>query len=412
MLLSSRLVLVTAAALCLPGLAGSAAPQTQESAPTQTGAFASVRDFVDEQIERGRYRAAVALVERDGEVVLDLAAGDAGQGEPIAPDAIFRIYSMSKAVTAAAAMMLVEDERLDLDAPVARYLPELAEVEVLVEGPGAKGSRRVPCDRPMIVRDLLTHTAGFTYGFFGDTEADRLLRAANVFAPGVTNESMVERLEGVPLKHQPGTTFEYGISSDVLGRVLEVVSEKPLGTLLEERLFGPLGMVDTGFDVPEEKRGRVATCFVRDGRQLRPARGREALDPRRPATHQSGGGGLYSTAADYMKFCRLLLNEGAAGEVRLLTKASVQEMTRDHLDGRPAAMLAWTGGAFGYGMAVLGLDRPRGPREGSVWWGGIAGTAFWVDRESGTTGVFMIQTMNEVMHATTFRSRVYAAMGR
>lgn len=372
-------------------------------------ALEPARKHVLEAIDKGRYRGAVALVERAGERELTLAAGEGQPGKPMETDAIFRIYSMTKPITAVAALLLVDEERLALDAPVSRYLPELEDLEVLVEGRDAK---RVACARPMTVRDLLTHTSGLTYGFFGRSEADSLMLRANVLGRGVTGETMIERLATVPLKHQPGTRFEYGVSSDVLGRVIEVVSEKPLDEFFEERIFGPLGMVDTGFTVPEAKRDRVAACHVRGLRGLRRASRREALDPKETPTFLSGGGGLFSTADDYLRFCNMLLGDGALGDVRILKEATARAMMSDQLEGKPAPMLAHSGGAFGYGLAVHDVTRRRGPKKGTVWWGGIAGTGFWVDRDSRAVGVFMIQNMNENQHSHAFRSAVYRSIGR
>lgn len=367
------------------------------------------RKHVLEAIDEGRYRGAVALVERAGERELTLAAGEGQPGRPMETDAIFRIYSMTKPITAVAALLLVDEERLALDAPVSRYLPELEDLEVLVKG---RDTKRVACARPMTVRDLLTHTSGLTYGFFGRSEADRLMLRANVLGRGVTGETMIERLATVPLKHQPGTRFEYGVSSDVLGRVVEVVSEEPLDEFFEKRIFGPLGMVDTGFTVPEAKRDRVAACHIRGLRGLRRASRREALDPKERPTFLSGGGGLFSTADDYLRFCNMLLGDGALGDVRILKEATARAMMSDQLEGKPAPMLAHSGGAFGYGLAVHDVTRRRGPKKGTVWWGGIAGTGFWVDRDSRAVGVFMIQNMNENQHSHAFRSAVYRSIGR
>ena len=409
---TSTLLCLAALPTSFPALAAPAQePMRKADAPLEAEAstLEPARKHVLEAIEKGRYRGAVAVVERAGERELTLAAGEGRPGRPMETDAIFRIYSMTKPITAVAALLLVDEERLALDAPVSRYLPQLEDLEVLVEGRGAK---RVACARPMTVRDLLTHTSGLTYGFFGRSEADRLMLQADVLGRGVTGETMIERLATVPLKHQPGTCFEYGVSSDVLGRVVEVVSEKPLDEFFEEQIFGPLGMVDTGFTVPEAKRDRVAACHVRGLLGLRRASRREALDPKETPTFLSGGGGLFSTADDYLRFCNMLLGDGALGDVRILKEETARAMMSDQLDGKPAPMLALSGGAFGYGLAVHDVTRRRGPEKGTVWWGGIAGTGFWVDRESRAVGVFMIQTMNEIQHADAFRSAVYRSIGR
>lgn len=402
----------------LPALAAMAqepAGGADASLDVEISRLEPAREHVLEAIEKNRYRGAVALVERAGERELTLAAGEGRPGEAMEVDAIFRIYSMTKPITAVAALILVDEEKLALDAPVSRYLPELEDLEVLAETRYTEykiALKRVACTRPMTVRDLLTHTSGLTYGFFDRTEADRLMLEADVLGAGVTGETMIERLATVPLKHQPGTRFEYGVSSDVLGRVIEVVSEKPLDEFFEERIFGPLGMVDTGFTVPEAKRDRVAACHVRGLLGLRRASRREALDPKETPTFLSGGGGLFSTADDYLRFCNMLLGDGALGDVRILKEETARAMLSDQLDGKPAPMLALSGGAFGYGLAVHDVTRRRGPKKGTVWWGGIAGTGFWVDRESRAVGVFMIQTMNEIQHADAFRSAVYGSIGR
>lgn len=415
---TSTLLQLAALTASFPALAAPAqepAREVETSEEAEVSALEPAREHVLEAIEKGRYRGAVAFVERAGERELTLAAGEGRPGIPMETDAIFRIYSMTKPITAVAALVLVDEEALALDAPVSRYLPELEELEVLVEDRDARdggATKRVACARPMTVRDLLTHTSGLTYGFFGRSEADRLMRRAGVLGPGVTGETMIERLATVPLKYQPGTRFEYGVSSDVLGRVVEVVSRKPLDRFFEERIFGPLGMVDTGFTVPETKRDRVAACHVRGSLGLRRASRREALDPRRTPTFLSGGGGLFSTADDYMRFCNMLLGDGALGDVRILKEKTAREMMSDQLDGKPAPMLAFTGEAFGYGLAVHDIARRTGPKKGTVWWGGIAGTGFWVDRESRAVGVFMIQNMNEDHHAGAFRRAVYGSIGR
>lgn len=415
---TSTLLCLAALPTSFPALAAPAQePMRKADAPLEAEAstLEPARKHVLEAIEKGRYRGAVAVVERAGERELTLAAGEGQPGRSMETDAIFRIYSMTKPITAVAALLLVDEEKLALDAPVSRYLPELEDLEVLVETPYTKykiALERVACARPMTVRDLLTHTSGLTYGFFDRTEADRLMLEADVLGAGVTGETMIERLATVPLKHQPGTRFEYGVSSDVLGRVVEVVSEKPLDEFFEERIFGPLGMVDTGFTVPEAKRDRVAACHVRGLLGLRRASRREALDPKETPTFLSGGGGLFSTADDYLRFCNMLLGDGALGDVRILKEETARAMMSDQLDGKPAPMLALSGGAFGYGLAVHDVTRRRGPQKGTVWWGGIAGTGFWVDRDSRAVGVFMIQTMNEIQHSDAFRSVVYRSMGR
>ena len=253
----------------------------------------------------------------------------------------------------------------------------------------------------MTVRDLLTHTSGLTYGFFDRTEADRLMLEADVLGAGVTGETMIERLATVPLKHQPGTRFEYGVSSDVLGRVIEVV-RKPWTSSSRSASSARSGWSTRASRSPRRSVIASPRAHVRGLLGLRRASRREALDPKETPTFLSGGGGLFSTADDYLRFCNMLLGDGALGDVRILKEETARAMMSDQLDGKPAPMLALSGGAFGYGLAVHDVTRRRGPKKGTVWWGGIAGTGFWVDRESRAVGVFMIQTMNEIQHADAF----------
>lgn len=380
-------------------------------------------DHLGDKLEKGAYRGVVALLEVDGKLALDVAMGDrdAAGKSPMTTDTIFRIYSMTKAVTAVGVLMLVEEGKVDLDAPASKYLPALEGLSVAEpRGNGRTGGiETVPCQHAMTVRDLMRHSSGLTYGFMGSSAVDRMVQRAGILSPSNTNEAMLEKLAQIPLKHQPGTRFEYGVSSDVLGRLIEVVSEKPLGEFFEQRIFRPLGMADTGFSVPKESLERVATCFRRVGGDLAPTRRGEALDPRRPSAFQSGGGGLYSTAPDYLAFCRMLLAGGTAKKAsaaqpgeespppRLLTEASVDAMLSDQLGDIPAPMLMATGGAFGFGLSVNTTNRRKGPNHGTAGWGGIAGTGFWIDRKAATIGIFMIQNMNDVLQSNAFQSAAY-----
>ena len=384
----------------------------QEATATPVRPLSDAHSHLEGQVEKGIYNGACAIVEVDGKRVLERAVGqrDVAGEEPMTLDTIFRIYSMTKPVTAAAALILVDEGKLDLDAPVEKYLPAFKDVQVAVEKDD--DVELVECERAMTVRDLCRHTSGLTYGFFGNSHVDQLVRRANVMGPKRTNETMGQALAELPLKHQPGTRFEYSLSSDVLGRVIEVVSERSLGDFLEERIFEPLGMVDTGFRVPEDKRARVATCYRRVRGDLAEVGPRGALDPNGPVRHESGSGGLWSTADDYVLFCRMLLGDGAVGDTRVLTEASVEEMLTDQLGGMPAPMLRFKGGGFGLGLAVTKGARARGAPEGTVWWGGLAGTGFWIDPKNETLGVFMIQNMNESLHANAFEYAVYRGIGR
>jgi CubicO group peptidase (beta-lactamase class C family) len=262
----------------------------------------------------------------------------------------------------------------------------------------------------MTVRDLMRHTAGLTYGIFAQSEVDTLVLQANVLDRQITLEEMVARLGELPLKTQPGSTFEYSLASDVLGRVIEVASEMPLDRLFQERIFAPLGMVDTGFYVPTEKLDRVADVYRRQGQELARVEGNGASGPDVKPLLFSGGGGLFSTADDYMIFCRLLVNEGELAGTRLLKPETVALMASDQLTDIGGSRMVLGGGTFGLSVAVVTQSAEVGPAAGSFWWGGMAGTGFWIDPETDVIGVFMIQNMMELNHTMAFQSDVYRAL--
>lgn len=318
-------------------------------------------------------------------------------------DTIFQIYSMSKPITAVAALILLDEGKYTLDDPVEKHLPAFEGVTVGVE-------RSEPAQQ-MIVRDLFRHTSGLTYGIFGNSEIDRMVREANLFDKSLTLAQVVERLGKLPLKHHPATQFEYSLSTDVLGRLVEVLSGKPLDVFFRERIFEPLGMKDTGFFVPREKAARVAEMNARRGSSLVRVGASERTDPFVDPLFKSGGGGLFSTAADYLRFCRMLLGEGTLEGKRILKTETVRAMTSDQLAsmGRSATI---AGSGFGLGVAVMQGRTAKGPNNGSYWWGGLAGTGFWVDPVEEIVGIFMVQNMNEMQHSNTFQARVYEALGR
>lgn len=348
-----------------------------------------------------RMVGAVGLLARRGKIGYFETFGlrDRESGAPMRKDTIFRIYSMSKPVTSVGLLLLYEEGRLKLNDPVARYLPELAdrEVGVVTEDPdtGVKSVSRVPAERDITVRDLMRHTGGLTYGSFGDTEIDRLYREAGIFAQEDTLADMVAKLGTLPLLYQPGAVWHYSVSTDVLGRLIEVLSGLPLDRFFEERIFGPLGMVDTGFYVPEEKRGRLAAIYSpgsEDDATLVPAGAGVSRDYLRPPTLFSGGGGLVSTATDYLRFAQMLLNEGELDGRRLLSRKTVELMTRDHLGEIP---MLWRSAGYGFGLGVaVCLDPGRVGETGSVgayYWGGAAQTLFWVDPKEEFIGIFLTQ---------------------
>ena len=351
--------------------------------------LAKLDELFAADVSEGKMVGCVALVARDADVVYCRTFGDRDRaaGEVMTEDTIFRIYSMSKPITSVAVMMLVERGKIELDAPVAKYLPELARLKVAAPAKeGASGVEsedggEVELERPLTIRDLLRHTSGLTYGFFGDTAVDRRYREAGILSRQSDLAELVTALAEIPLLYQPGTRFHYSVSTDVLGRVVEVVSEQTLGAFLDENVFQPLDMKDTFFTVPANKQDRFAAMYRpgRDG-ELVPAAALSSWRFLNGNRFSSGGGGLCSTTRDYLRFCSLLMNEGELGGTRLLKPETVREMTRDQLREVRGTD---RGFQFGLGVSIDG--------EGRYGWGGAAGTRFWIDPVHKVIGLFMVQ---------------------
>lgn len=363
------------------------------------------------RVDRGHLPGAVALVARHGKVAFHQAFGvrDPEDAAPMQTDAIFRIYSMTKPIVSVALMMLWEEGRLLLSDPVGQYLPEFAAPKVAVLRGGEMDT--VPAERPITVQDLLRHTSGLTYEFLGATPVHKAYMAAKIARPKQTNADQVATLAALPLLHQPGTRWEYSRSTDVLGRLVEVISGQSLGSFLRQRILEPLGMVDAGFWVPEPQQGRIAEAFRRD-----PDTGTEVnlLDVRRQASFESGGGGMVATAMDYARFMQMLLGGGRLDSVRLLGRKTLEFMTSDHLGDIPSMPdLVPPGHGFGLGFAVrkqTGLA-PFPGSVGSFYWSGAAGTSFWVDPAERLTAVLMIQApVQRQYYRQLFRDLVYAAL--
>jgi CubicO group peptidase (beta-lactamase class C family) len=320
----------------------------------------------------------VSLVVRHGKVVQLDALGqmDIEAGKPMQPETIFRIYSMTKPITTVAAMLLWEEGRFQLDDPVAKYLPELKGLRVHA----GKGDETVAAHREMTIRDLMRHTSGLTYGVFSNTPVDQLYKEMQILDPDSSLAEMVEKLGKLPLLHQPGTRFHYSVSTDVLGRLVEVVSGKPLDEFFQERIFRPLDMKDTGFFVPEDKLARLAANYG-PGLQVidAPGQSRYRTRPKR----LSGGGGLVSTARDYLRFCQMLVQGGDLQGTRLLRPETVQQMTTNQLpkEALPLRILdiPMPGVGFGLGFSVRLADvNPVLGVPGEFGWGGAASTHFWI----------------------------------
>lgn len=341
------------------------APLPTAARPEEVGLssarLASLGDALRERIEAGHLPGAVALVARDGRVAWHEALGrrDPAADDPMRTDAVFRIYSMTKPLVSVGAMMLVEEGRLLLGDPVGRHLPELATMGVAKpDGAGTEFAARA-----ITVQDLLRHTSGLTYEFRGDGPVHRAYMDAKIYRRTQTNAEQVATLAVLPLLHHPGARWEYSRSTDVLGRLIEVVAGQTLGTFLAERVTGPLGMVDTAFHVPARDHGRLAGGFERD-----PDTGAAVslLEVREPPRFESGGGGMVSTAVDYARFMQMMLDGGRLGDVRLLSRKTVELMTADHLGPIPGdGDLLPPGHGFGLGFAVR-RERGMAPVPGSA----------------------------------------------
>jgi CubicO group peptidase (beta-lactamase class C family) len=326
---------------------------------------------------------------------------------PMRADSVFRIYSMTKPIVSVAAMMLVEDGTLQLTDPVGKFLPGFDKMQVSVASKTPEGTayNNVPAERPMTVQDLLRHTSGLAYGEItqnapvkdGYEKAGLYRKDLDYEARGVTPAEQIERLAAVPLAFQPGTTWHYSLSSDVLGRVVEAASGKRLGEFMQERLFRPLRMRDTAFSVPAAKRARLAEPLATDRFSGRP---NKLIDVSEPPKNDSGGAGAVSTAGDYLRFAQMLLNGGALDGARVMSRTTVRLMTSDHLGNfiqqpvQPGELLLGTKGySFGLGFAVRQADGVGGVHgsAGEFMWAGYAGTYFFVDPRESLTAVLMTQ---------------------
>jgi CubicO group peptidase (beta-lactamase class C family) len=366
---------------------------------------------LNDRIASGHIPGAVALVARHGKVAYHQSFGrlDPTRDTPMGNDAIFRIYSMTKPIVSVAVMMLWEEGRLLLGDPIGKYLPAFANTQVGV----VSGDRYTltAVKSPITIQDLLRHTSGLTYEFRGDSPIHKAYGEARVARLKQTNADQVNELSGLPLLHQPGTRWEYSRSTDVLGRLVEVISGQTLGTFLNERILIPLGMADSGFSVPEVDFSRIAEPFLKD-----PEGGADValLNIRRPAMFESGGGGMVASTMDYARFLAMLLGNGRLGSTRLLGRKTVELMTSDHLGTvGGAADLLPPGHGFGLGFAVR-TQPGMAPFPGSVgtyYWGGAAGTTFWVDPAERLYAVLMIQAPIQREHyRVLFRDMVYAAV--
>ncbi len=366
--------------------------------------LARIEPWMRALVDSGKLAGMEVMINRRGRTAFHHCAGkrDIARGTDATPDTIYRIYSMTKAMTSVAIMMLYEDGLFQLDDPISKFLPKFRGQRVFTGG-GYGATMTEPAVRDITFRDLLTHTSGLTYGFMMATPVDASYRAKGIELPGTDKSlgEMIDLLAGEPLVAQPGAEWNYSLSTDVLGHLVAVISGQPFDAFLRERVIAPLDMRDTDFHVPADKTNRFAACYMRDPEgKLKliddPEKSRFLASPKAP----SGGGGLVSTARDYMRFCRMLLGKGALGDVRLLGRKTVGLMTMNHLRGDMAAMgqprfseANYNGIGFGLGFSVM-LDPAKAEivgTPGECAWGGMASTAFWFDPVEDLSVVMMTQ---------------------
>jgi CubicO group peptidase (beta-lactamase class C family) len=389
--------------------------ETPEQIGLSSERLERITAFLKHEVDTGVIPGAVLMIARAGRVGYAEAVGyrdkEANAAMPL--DGIFRIASMTKPIVSVAAMMLSEEGGLDIGAPVADYIPAFKELTVGVERAKAK--------RTMTVQDLLRHTSGLTYAGFGDSPVQMIWRDADLMNENQTNEELVGKLATVPLMFEPGTTWEYSMSTDVLGRVVEVVSGKGLAAFIAERITGPLGMTDTAFSATGDRAARVAEPLIDKATGQKPPMRNFSRDMR----WHSGGGGLAGTAPNYLRFAQMLLNGGELDGVRLLAPKTVAHMASDHLPpgcqyGETAATrfgalapVPEMGYGFGLGFCVR-KQQGLSPAPGSVgefFWGGVLGTYFWVDPQEQMVVVLMTQAPDQRLRYRVLSRRLtYAAV--
>ena len=373
--------------------------------------LARLEAVMKREVEAGRLPGAAMLVARGGKVGWRANVGLLRpDGPPMRSDAIFRIYSMTKPVVTIAAMQLVEEGRLFLSDPIQQYIPAFADTKVGIE----RGDELdlVAPTRPITVQDLMRHTSGLTYGFTGVSQAQRLLRRSGALSQQRDSAGHMETIAALPLQHQPGKVWEYSVSTDVLGRIVEVIEGAPLSVVLQERILGPLGMTDTAFYTPPDKLERRAEPV---SLQMFSTIGIDPNNMTAPPKFEMGGGGLLGTLGDYLRFLAMLDGGGVLQGKRILGPRTLAFMTSNHLSPhvRNNHPLLPPGNAFGLGFAVR-TDAGLAPTAGSVgeyFWGGVAGTAFFVSPADSLYAVLMLQAPEyRDYFRLLFRTLVYAAV--
>ena len=412
-----------AALVVLVGVVGAQAGSERRAVRTlSTEGLAKVSDYIRSEVATGKIPGAILLLQQHGKPVYyeNFGVRDVATEISMGADTIFRLYSMSKPITSVVAMMLVEEGRLSLDDHVSKYIPAFAGMKVGIEtkaGDGKVSLTLAPQERPVTIKDLLRHTAGLPYGFYGGGPVRELFAAADLFNSDLSNADFVAKIATLPLAEQPGTVWDYGFATDVLGRVVEVISGKTLLQFEKERLLDPLGMSETAFYVADAaKFARIAEPMPED-RRISPTT--EIRDIRKPVKWESGGAGMVGTVGDYARFAQMLLNGGTFDGRRYLKAETVALMASDHIG--PETGIArdqnyYPGGSSGFG---LGFAVRTSVPSGTSWplgeyrWDGVGGTFFFIDPEDDLFGIFMVQTPSQRGRIQLdLKTLIYQAMGR
>ena len=412
------MLLAAAFAARAQGLPAAASP---EAVGLSSATLQGVTNLIEEAVIEKRIPGAVVLIARHGQVAYARTFGyrDITTQSSMAIDSIFRIASMTKPIASLAAMMLVEEKKLGLDDPLSRYAQELTNLQVGIEHAGIDGKKVMalePAKREATVRDLLLHTAGFTYGMFGNTLVDEMYRGAGLLGPHMTLPEMTAKLAKLPLANQPGQMWRYSVATNVLGRVVEAASGMPFDQFIDARIVKPLKMQDSGFVVPQANLGRVAETFP-DPATGRP---RSQWPVRTPPRGAMGGEGMVSTAADYLRFAQLFLNGGTLDGARLASPETVRLMTTQQLPpsvtkvriSSAASTGSLVDNGFGYGFGVYqgANDTPPRASPGTFYWGGAFGTDFFVDPKEQMVVILMTTVAGNGGLAGKIRPVIYQAI--
>ncbi|MGY3549718.1 CubicO group peptidase (beta-lactamase class C family) [Bradyrhizobium sp. USDA 4472] len=412
-----------AALVLLLGVVGAQAGSEDRAHSFTPEGLAKVSDYIRNEIATGKIPGAILLLQQHGKPVYyeNFGVRDVATEISMSADTIFRLYSMSKPVTSVLAMMLVEEGKLAINDPVSKYIPAFADMKVGVEKKAEDNKVSLelePLNRPVTIEDLMRHTAGIPYGYYGGDLVNKLYADAGLFDnKDRTNAEFVAKIAALPLAEQPGTIWDYGHGTDVLGRIIEVISGESLYQFAKERLLDPLGMKDTAFYVADPaKWPRIAEPMPQD-RAISPMT--EVRDIRKPLKWESGGGGLVGSIGDYARFSQMLLNRGTLDGRRYLKPETIAVMTSDHVGPETHVERDrnyYPGESSGYGLGVaVRTSVPPGTSwpVGEYRWDGVGGTFFFIDPEDDLFGIFMVQTPSQRGRIQlALKTLIYQAMGR